>query len=102
MACCQGAGRRSEMHSPGALRDVCRRGFKRVYFKSADERRLTAEAACVKVNPEGGFTMKKDIKSYLAKIGAKGGKAGIGKSKRRGDSEYYRQLRKKSAGRRGD
>jgi general stress protein YciG len=38
--------------------------------------------------------MKKEVREFLAKIGAKGGKA-TGESKSRGDSEYYRRLRKK-------
>jgi hypothetical protein len=38
--------------------------------------------------------MKKEIRDYLAKIGSKGGKAGAGESKKRGDSEYYRRIRK--------
>ena len=37
---------------------------------------------------------KKEIRDYLAEIGAKGGKT-TGKSKVRGDSAYYRRLRKK-------
>jgi hypothetical protein len=47
------------------------------------------------VTPERGFTMKKkELSEYFAKIGAKGGKAATGESKRRGDSEYYSRLRK--------
>jgi hypothetical protein len=38
--------------------------------------------------------MKKEIRDYLAKIGSEGGKAGVGESKKRGDSEYYRRIRK--------
>lgn len=37
---------------------------------------------------------KKEIREYLAKIGAKGGKT-TGKSKVRGDSDYYRRIRAK-------
>ena len=37
--------------------------------------------------------MEKKVKNYLREIGAKGGKA-TGKSKVRGDSEYYRRLQK--------
>ena len=51
---------------------------------------MTTQAACVKVAVMG----KKEIREYLAKIGAKGGEAGTGKSKIRGDSEYYRRIRK--------
>lgn len=35
------------------------------------------------------------ITEYLSMIGAKGGAAGKGKAKRRGNSEYYRKLRAK-------
>ena len=38
---------------------------------------------------------KKELSEYFAKIGAKGGMAATGESKRRGDSEYYRRLSKK-------
>ena len=38
--------------------------------------------------------MKKELRDYFKKIGAKGGKV-TGESKRRGDSEYYRKLGKK-------
>jgi hypothetical protein len=38
---------------------------------------------------------KKEITEALRIIGAKGGKAGTGKSKVRGDSAYYSRLRKK-------
>jgi len=38
--------------------------------------------------------MKKEVLEYLKKMGAKGGKA-TGKSKVRGDSDYYRKLREK-------
>jgi hypothetical protein len=37
---------------------------------------------------------KKELSEYFKKIGAKGGKAATGESKRRGDSEYYSRLRK--------
>lgn len=37
---------------------------------------------------------RESVKDYLARIGSKGGKA-KGKSKVRGDSEYYRRIRKK-------
>lgn len=37
------------------------------------------------------------ISEYLAGLGAKGGSAGKGKAKRRGDSEYYRKLARKAA-----
>jgi hypothetical protein len=42
-----------------------------------------------------------NIKKYLARIGKKGGKAGKGESKIRGDSDYYRRIRegKKGTGR---
>jgi len=35
------------------------------------------------------------IKDYLKQLGKLGGKAGKGKSKVRGDSEYYRRIAKK-------
>jgi hypothetical protein len=38
--------------------------------------------------------MEKKIRDYLARIGAKGGKAATGESKVRGNSEYYRRIRK--------
>jgi len=41
--------------------------------------------------------MKKDIREYLKKIAAKGGKAGTGKSKVRGDASYYSRIGKISA-----
>jgi len=44
-----------------------------------------------------GFLMKKDIREYLKKIAAKGGKAGTGKSKVRGDASYYSRIGKISA-----
>jgi hypothetical protein len=37
---------------------------------------------------------KKEILEALRAVGSKGGKAGRGKSKVRGDSAYYRRLRK--------
>ena len=37
---------------------------------------------------------KKEILEALRAVGSKGGKAGTGKSKVRGDSSYYRRLRK--------
>ena len=39
--------------------------------------------------------MKKEVLEFFRKTGAKGGKAGTGKSKVRGDSAYYRRLQKK-------
>ncbi len=36
-----------------------------------------------------------DHREFLRKQASKGGKSGKGKSKRRGDSEYYRQLAKR-------
>jgi hypothetical protein len=33
------------------------------------------------------------IKKYLAEIGRKGGEAGTGESKSRGDSEHYKKMR---------
>jgi hypothetical protein len=41
--------------------------------------------------------IQEDIKRYLAAIGSKGGKAGTGKSKRRGDSAYYQRISKLAA-----
>ncbi|MGE5346339.1 MAG: hypothetical protein ACM3JH_10315 [Acidithiobacillales bacterium] len=39
---------------------------------------------------------KKEITAYFRKFGEKGGRAGKGKAKRRGDAEYYRALALKS------
>ena len=39
--------------------------------------------------------MQKHLRAALAHIGRKGGKAGSGASKQRGDSEYYRALSRK-------
>jgi hypothetical protein len=39
--------------------------------------------------------MTSSIKKYLAEIGKKGGSAGRGASKSRGNSEYYKSLRAK-------
>lgn len=41
------------------------------------------------------FRMQKQLRKALARIGRKGGKAGRGVSKQRGDSEYYRALSRK-------
>jgi hypothetical protein len=38
--------------------------------------------------------MKPEVRQFLREIGAKGGKAATGKAKVRGDSAYYRRLRK--------
>jgi hypothetical protein len=38
--------------------------------------------------------MKPDVRKFLSEIGSKGGKAAKGKAKVRGDSAYYRRLRK--------
>jgi hypothetical protein len=38
---------------------------------------------------------KKEISNYFSEIGKKGGSAGTGKNKRRGDSNYYKKLRQK-------
>ena len=35
---------------------------------------------------------EEEIKRYLASIGSKGGKAGTGKSKMRGGTDYYRRI----------
>jgi hypothetical protein len=40
---------------------------------------------------------EQEIKQYLARIGGKGGKAGTGKSKRRGGSDFYKRLSKLAA-----
>lgn len=40
--------------------------------------------------------MEKYTKEFFQKAGQKGGKAGTGKSKVRGDSEYYRKIALKS------
>jgi hypothetical protein len=37
---------------------------------------------------------KEEIKKYLASIGSKGGKAGAGESKKRGDKAYYERISK--------
>jgi hypothetical protein len=34
-----------------------------------------------------------NIKKYLAEIGRKGGEAGTGDAKKRGDSEHYKKMR---------
>jgi hypothetical protein len=36
-------------------------------------------------------TVSPEVKEFLSRIGRKGGAAGKGECKRRGDSEYYRQ-----------
>jgi hypothetical protein len=36
--------------------------------------------------------MAKSLRASAAKLGSKGGRAGIGAAKRRGDSEFYRRL----------
>lgn len=38
--------------------------------------------------------MKPEVRQFLREIGSKGGKAATGKAKVRGDSAYYRRLRK--------
>lgn len=38
-----------------------------------------------------------EIKRYLANIGGKGGKAGTGKSKLRGGTDYYKRISKLAA-----
>jgi hypothetical protein len=40
---------------------------------------------------------EQEIKRYLASIGSKGGKAGIGKSKLRGGPAYYKRISKLAA-----
>jgi hypothetical protein len=40
---------------------------------------------------------KEEIKRYLASIGGKGGKAGTGKNKLRGDAAYYKRISKLAA-----
>ena len=40
---------------------------------------------------------EEEIKRYLASIGAKGGKAGSGKSKVRGGKDYYKRISKLAA-----
>ena len=37
------------------------------------------------------MNIKKELREYLAKLGAKGGKT-TGKTKSRGDSEYYKRI----------
>ena len=41
--------------------------------------------------------LSKAARKLFAKIGAEGGKAGTGKAKSRGDSDYYKALAKKAA-----
>ena len=36
---------------------------------------------------------EKELSEYFRKMGAKGGAAATGEAKRRGDSDYYRNLR---------
>ena len=55
---------------------------------------MTPQAACGK---EIGKMSKAEIKRYLASIGSKGGKAGIGESKLRGGKEYYKRISKLAA-----
>lgn len=40
-------------------------------------------------------TMNNSVKKYLSDLGKKGGAAGTGDKKRRGDPEYYRDMVKK-------
>lgn len=40
--------------------------------------------------------MAGELTRYLAAIGSKGGKAGTGASKRRGDAAYYKRISKKA------
>lgn len=37
------------------------------------------------------------VKDYLAQIGSKGGRSGVGKSKIRGDADYYKRISAKAA-----
>lgn len=39
--------------------------------------------------------VQQEIKRYMSYLGTKGGSAGKGDSKRRGDSEYYKAIRAK-------
>ena len=39
--------------------------------------------------------VQQEIKLYMSFLGTKGGSAGRGASKRRGDSEYYKSIRAK-------
>jgi len=39
--------------------------------------------------------IQQEIKRYMSYLGTKGGSAGKGDSKRRGDSEYYKAIRAK-------
>lgn len=41
--------------------------------------------------------MAGELTRYLSAIGSKGGKAGTGASKRRGDAAYYKRISKKAA-----
>jgi hypothetical protein len=36
--------------------------------------------------------MKNEVQRYLKEIGSRGGKAGTGKAKRRGDAEHYKRM----------
>jgi hypothetical protein len=40
---------------------------------------------------------EEEIRRYLASIGSKGGKTGIGKSKLRGGTDYYKRISKLAA-----
>lgn len=42
----------------------------------------------------GFCKLRESTKTYLASIGQKGGKSGIGKAKKRGDASYYKRIAK--------
>lgn len=41
--------------------------------------------------------MTDKVHEYLAQIGSKGGRSGVGKSKLRGDADYYKRISAKAA-----
>ena len=56
------------------------------------------QAACDTVQPMNDKT----VREYLAGIGRKGGQAGTGKRKVRGNAEYYKRISAKAAKARND
>jgi hypothetical protein len=49
------------------------------------------------------MTKKTDdaVTAYLRKIGSRGGSAGTGEAKRRGDTDYYRRIARKRRAKKG-
>jgi hypothetical protein len=56
--------------------------------------RLTTSGLCSRYN---WHVSSKSIREYLRLIGKRGGAAGTGSSKVRGDAEYYRRISRKAA-----